>query len=408
MKDNELKLINSKIRELDFQIRHEEDLIKKTDLEIKFAELMMKKAKMQSKVDEALKYKKMMLQKEIDYIELIENQDTTEFMSLGEFLNQSFDTVEVTPTGIKAIDNYFDGGLPVGTFIHFAAASGAGKTTTLMRIALGIAHSEKVAHFNFEMSDMLLHKVYFEMADLDNKKELENVLIIKSQNSHLKTLVKDIKLLCYREKIRFFIIDSRMKIRTDDPFKKDAAATISHTLSELVKTLGITIILINQLSEEAIKENKIALKESGDQYYDADIIFGLGFQYLYEEKKLKDDRVIKKIRKDEFNQPLIDKDKRYFKCEKNRLGDPYTDEIEIDEIFRKKKDNNSRDKDNEKSKNKESKAEKENIQVTEITQHCEEPKAEEINNRTNDNENKPKSLDSLMNDLGFDFDDLPL
>jgi len=228
-------------------------------------------------------------------------------------------------TYIRAIDQNI-GGMPVGVMVQFAARSYAGKTTTLMRLALNIAKSEKIVHFNFEMSEMILHKVYKEMIQsFVEPEQLENLILPEEPSAKLDELIKDIKLLHYRDKVRFFIIDSRMKIQTNDKTAKEAATRISKELSELVRELGITIILINQLSEEAIKENRIVLKESGDQAYDADLILGLGYKYQRDENG--------KIIKNELGQPVVDENARIFICEKNRLGKPFMDEIHINEIF---------------------------------------------------------------------------
>ena len=322
---SDMRFIQNKIQEFKFKISKAENLIEKVGYEIDYYEFLIQKAKLEEDVQKALEYKKLKLQKELEYIHLVEEQKEIKAISLKEFLSKEFKDFEYVKTYIRAIDQHI-GGMPVGVMVQFAARSYAGKTTTLMRIALNLAKSEKVVHFNYEMSEMILHRTYKEMIkNFVEPKQLENLILPVEPSSKLDDLIKDIKLLHYREKVRFFIIDSRMKIRTDEKTAKDAATRISKELSELVRELGITIILINQLSEEAIKENRIVLKESGDQFYDADLVFGLGFKYERDEKG--------KVLKDEFGQPLVDNQKRLFKCEKNRLGKPFTDEIHINEIF---------------------------------------------------------------------------
>ena len=327
----ELMVLDKKLRNIKFDLQNEDiDVLQKAELWIEFYEIMMKKAELIGEVEKVATFKKKKLQKEIEFIELFEESGISEYLTLKEFLNKEFEDIEKVKTYIRVIDENLEGGIPLGAMVQFAARSGTGKTTTLMRMALNMAKSVKVAHFNFEMSEMLLHKVYSKMTEtfIDGH-ELENLLLIHGSSSKLEDVIKDIKLLNYRENVKYFIIDSRMKIVTEDKNSKDAATRISRELSELVRKLGITIILINQLSEEAIKENRIVLKESGDQFYDADLIFGLGFKYEYEI----DINNRRKVKKDEFNQPVIDKTARLFKCEKNRFGEPFTGEIKFEEIF---------------------------------------------------------------------------
>lgn len=334
---NKQQYMQKKIINIQNELKYNEKLsvLDKVDLEITMYELLMRDSIDKKDIDNSIVYKKKKLEKEIEYIKLIESQKNVKFTTLKNFLKRDRKDFEYVRTYIRAIDEYLKpddstavGGIPVGVMVQFAARSGAGKTTTLMRLMLNIAKSEKIAHFNYEMSEPILHRTYAKLIEnFVGEKELENLIIVEEPDSQLEKLINYIKLLNYRENIRFFVIDSRMKIKTNDWNSKEAASNISRQLSSLVRELGITIILINQLSEEAIKENRIVLKESGDQYYDADLIFGLGFLYKRDEAN--------KIIKDDMNQPIVLEDVRKFICEKNRLGKPYKTEIYYHEVFPK-------------------------------------------------------------------------
>ena len=323
--------LSKKAKDLKYKINNAKDIIEKINYEIDFYNLLVEKAKLEKNYEDAVKYKKFKLQKELDYINLVEEQKEVKFIKLRSFLKKEAKDFEYVRTYIRVIDenlkpdNNSIGGMPVGVMVQFAARSYAGKTTTLIRIALNLAKSEKVVHFNYEMSEAILLKIYKDMTKtFVEPKQLDNLLLIEQPDPELKNLIRNIKLLNYREGVRFFIIDSRMKLKSNERTAKERASNISKQLSELVRELGITIILINQLSEEAIKENRIVLKESGDQEYDADLIMGLG--YIYQKDG---DKVIK----DEMGQPKIVDDVRFFKCQKNRLGKPFEGQIHINEIF---------------------------------------------------------------------------
>ena len=110
----------------------------------------------------------------------------------------------------------------------------------------------------------------------------------------LDDLVREIELYAY-EGIKFFGIDSKMKIsvKGNDP-EHLKISKISSTLSKLCAKKDIIIFLINQISEDDMKSKRLSLKGSGDQKYDADLLFFL----------------------------TIDKDeKRWLHCTKNRMSD---------------------------------------------------------------------------------------
>ena len=322
---SDMRFLDKKINELKVKIQRASNILEKVAFEIDFYNYLKEKSKLQNDIQQAIKYKKLKLQKELEYISLIEEQREIKTISLREFLGKEFKEYEYVKTYIKAIDENI-GGLPIGVFIQFGAKSYTGKTTTLMRIALNIAKSEKIVHFNFEMSDRVLHKIYKEMIkSFVEPIQLENLILPEEASSELDELIKDIKLLYYRDKIRIFIIDSNMKIKTDEKSEIEATAKISKSLSELSRELGITIILINQLSKEAITNNEFSLKGSINQEYDADIIFGLGYKYKIDERG--------KIIRDEFGHPVVREDMRILHCKKNRLGKPFSAEIHINEIF---------------------------------------------------------------------------
>ena len=321
---SDMRFLDKKINELKVKIQRASNILEKVAFEIDFYNYLKEKSKLQNDIQQAIKYKKLKLQKELEYISLIEEQREIKTISLREFLGKEFKEYEYVKTYIKAIDENI-GGLPIGVFIQFGAKSYTGKTTTLMRIALNIAKSEKIVHFNFEMSDRVLHKIYKEMIKSVEPIQLENLILPEEASSELDELIKDIKLLHYRDKIRIFIIDSNMKIKTDEKSEIEATAKISKSLSELSRELGITIILINQLSKEAITNNEFSLKGSINQEYDADIIFGLGYKYKIDERG--------KIIRDEFGHPVVREDMRILHCKKNRLGKPFSAEIHVNEIF---------------------------------------------------------------------------
>jgi replicative DNA helicase len=161
-------------------------------------------------------------------------------------------------TGIDIIDTKLGGGLSLGTFINIAGENFAGKTTLVLNIMF----------FSFEMYEVILRE---KMADWDIS-QLNNLYVEQKRNT-LSQIEKIIRGYA-KDGVKLFCIDSRMKIiveRKLEEYQKNSL--ISQRLSKLSQELGITIILINQVAEADLRSNRLALKGSGDQAYDSDVIF---------------------------------------------------------------------------------------------------------------------------------------
>jgi len=172
-------------------------------------------------------------------------------------------------TGIALIDEVFDGGFEEGMFINLVGESGAGKSTIALEILLNIAEFNKSVFIGLEMGDKLtlkkIRQYGISEAHRDN-------LIIDIHSRDIEIVKREISLYA-NDGVKFFVIDSKMKLETTmkaDEYKK--ISYISGELSKLTQQLGIIIILINQISEENLKHNRVSLKGSGDQIYDSDIV----------------------------------------------------------------------------------------------------------------------------------------
>ena len=231
-----------------------------------------------------------------------EEKEKSPTFTAKELLSKRPPVLEFYKTGIRAIDDNFNG-LIKGGFIQVAAASGAGKTTIMARILSNLAKNYKVAHFDFEMGE---YKLFFLLRNfLKEDAQLKNYHI-NTETHKLKDLIKEITYLS-DQGIKIFLIDSKMKIETGERDTYKSASKISHELSKLTKSGNITIILINQMSDAAIREGRPELKGSGDQVYDSDVILVLT-KLIDKENSVKGEP------------PVLDETKRGILCVKNRFG----------------------------------------------------------------------------------------
>jgi len=248
--------------------------------------------------------KKELYNNKIEIINLI----TIDEQRAGITAAQLIDLVDAMPPqpkysiGIDALDRELAswedkkfgivGGFETGSFINLAGESGAGKTTLTIDILANVSKYSKTVFFNHEMG---LRRMASRLKRrLTERLQREN-MIIDSSTDKIDDIVMEIALYA-RDGIKFFVIDSRMKIKAHGDSDVQRNADISHKLSKVAREKDIIIILINQMSESDIKDKRLALKGGGDAKYDSDMVLF----YV----------------KDEKNQAI-----RKLVCIKNRMGD---------------------------------------------------------------------------------------
>jgi replicative DNA helicase len=232
---------------------------------------------------ETIRLKKEFHKCKLEILELIDQEENTNSITARELMKR----VEAMPkvpryeVGIDAIDmelatdeeryKGIKGGIEIGTFIQFAGESGAGKTTLVLDILTNISKYSRVAFFNFEMGDKRIAHRLARKLKTDAQKDN---FIIDSRTRKLDALLMEITIHA-RDGIKFFAIDSRMKIEVDTAGLADHQKTslISAQLSKIAQEKEIIVFLINQMSDEAIKDNRMVLKNGGDQKYDADMMW---------------------------------------------------------------------------------------------------------------------------------------
>ena len=194
--------------------------------------------------------------------------------NMGEFVKrvEKNRDLKFYPTGLQWLDIELEGaGLAEGSFINIAGGSFAGKTTFTLELLKSMAQSEKVCFFSYEMYEkILIRKFKFASWDV-----LQNIQIYQdgAQIDKIATRIRKLS----RKGYKIFAIDSRMKIRVSNEKASEYEKNneISSKLSELTRTLGVIVILINQISEADLKAGRNSLKGSGDQVYDSDMIIYL-------------------------------------------------------------------------------------------------------------------------------------
>ena len=202
-------------------------------------------------------------------------------------------------TGVPALDRVLNGGIEIGSFVQLAGASFAGKTHLAIEILSKVATYNRVLFFNFEMGDRRIAARFNKtLHTIESKKNM----MIHNDNRELSHIVDEIN-SGIKQGINFFAIDSKMKIEVSH-IKEDHKkfSLISATFSKLTQENEIIIFLINQISEDDDKTERLAFKGSGDQLYDTDIAL---FYQLDKKDASARKLICRKNRQDENNFTLF-------------------------------------------------------------------------------------------------------
>ena len=172
-------------------------------------------------------------------------------------------------TGVEWLDREL-GGFRSGTFINLAGQSFSGKTSLALKILANVAEYNKAFLASLEMYE---NKLVDKLKHLSQKQK-QNLIV--SQKCFKIEELESIMRTQSKLGVKFFVLDSRMKITVQQGEKEyQKIALLSGKLASLTQELGIIVILINQTSEEDLKNGRFSLKGSGDQFYDSDCVLFL-------------------------------------------------------------------------------------------------------------------------------------
>jgi len=247
------------------------------DAECKSLSVLADRHEKAGELDEMYQAKKEVLENRIKIIDLATNNDETDdFSSLEDEINvwESTPMKDKYRTGLNAIDRNFDGGFEKGQLIILAGASGMGKTALTLQILLSVSENHKSCFFSFEMSK---HKIAGRLKQDNPTVEQRRNFILTEKGRDISELEKNIKNL-NKKGYDFFVVDSLIAITNKNDSRSSKAEQVSQIaqrLSKMCLELNIIIITIAQMSKQDLKDKNLAIKNSGDVDYLADIMIYL-------------------------------------------------------------------------------------------------------------------------------------
>ncbi len=264
-----------------------------------FEELDAKCASLLIQIDKEIdKQKRIKLKKEfhrtkLEMINIIELEKESHGITARELIDKikNMKPIPRYALGLSTLDEKFNGGIEVGTFIQIAGQSFAGKTHFILEVLSNISGYSECVLFNFEMGDRRIARRLDKLLITDT--QLDN-MIIDSRTRNIDDMINEIRIYA-RKGVRFFAIDSKMKITSSekDDFKR--FGEITSKLSRVCQENDIIVFLINQMSEDDMKNKRFAFKGSGDQLYDTDIAL-----FLTVDKEDNRKLICTKNRQDEY------------------------------------------------------------------------------------------------------------
>ena len=225
--------------------------------------------------DEAIRLKKILYANKITMLDLLtmkNSKNNITALELKDKVSKMKPAIRYE-TGLRYLDENLKSynlnvGFEVGSLIILGGQSGAGKSHMMLDMLSNISKYAKCAFFNFEMGDRRLNHRLNRLLKTD---EQLNNFIINSGSRDLDDLLMEINILA-DEGVVFFAIDSKMKLSVKgNEAEHQKISSITKRLSEVAIKNDIIVFLINQISEENLKNGRMAFKGSGDQLYDADM-----------------------------------------------------------------------------------------------------------------------------------------
>ncbi|MDA3966640.1 RAD55 family ATPase [Helicobacter sp. WB40] len=235
--------------------------------------------------------------------------DIKEYLNLNEWL-EIYKNKKKYPkykTNMSFFDNALEGGLELGQLVLISGDPEAGKTMFGLQLIEEITHLTKACFFSFEFTidSYLKRRENSELVNATN-------LIIINDGYCITEIAENIKALS-KKGVKFFLIDSQMRITTPKSNKRDEEDESSKfsILAKLCHSLEIVVLLIIQTSKTD-KDTPLGSKKGG---HEASIIVRL------ERVKPKSDDLTE--RQNEY-----DSKRRLFLIKKNKqTGKHFKNEI---------------------------------------------------------------------------------
>ena len=185
--------------------------------------------------------------------ELLENieENPKDFKTFYEWVHEeAFNEKQKTfKTGISFIDKLLGGGVALGQLILLSGEPEAGKTSMATQMLEFISFSEKTAFFCFEFT-----VEQYLRAKLNNDANFANTagknLYIVNDEYGIENVAANIRHLHKSYGVRFFLIDSQMRVETHKARSLEEEETTKFSvLAKLAHQLNLVILFIVQTSK---------------------------------------------------------------------------------------------------------------------------------------------------------------
>lgn len=152
-------------------------------------------------------------------------------------------------TGVKFIDGLLDGGIALGQLVLLSGEPEAGKTSLGVQILEYLSFVQKTAFFCFEFTIEQYIRAKQNSESSFTNSGGKNLFIINEEYS-IDSVASNIRHLYKTHKVKFFLIDSQMRLETHKARSLEEEETTKFSvLAKLAHSLNIVIFFIVQTSK---------------------------------------------------------------------------------------------------------------------------------------------------------------
>ncbi len=206
---------------------------------------------------------------------------------LGEILRRRYDPELACPTGIRRIDDLWEGGVYPGDLAMVVAPTNVGKSMLLAQLAIAAyRHNKRVLYFTYELTreqvtERILTGIFTRSKhELDPDKIDQQLLEFREELGLTRgslviddgediSTVADLKRRLEEEDIDLVLLDSADDLNPKQKYDKlyEAQGAIYTDLRRTIcQGMGIPVWTSSQLNRESVEKAKVSLKQIGDSF----------------------------------------------------------------------------------------------------------------------------------------------
>jgi DNA repair protein RadA/Sms len=210
-------------------------------------------------------------------------------MTLYDLLQLDIPTPPLYESGIKFLDEAFDGGFEMGQLVTVTGEPDAGKTMITEQILANVSQGHKCLYFALEFNKRQAQNKFKQRVKNGTAKEeaLKNVEFISAEDTEgevgqvLNLIQKNVE-----NGAKFVVLDSTIMLYIEGLGGEQEVTKMFYLLQNLAKRQDILLFVITQSSKDENKEGKVGIFGSQKASHFANIMLHLTYDKDEDERGL--------------------------------------------------------------------------------------------------------------------------